>query len=167
MTDPAPDDVRAAIVLFDCTIAVSSQGIPVLISKVPIDFYGWIVDGDFPDEDGWRGLPQQSGLYKCRIAVHQLEDQPEVKVVSCNPTTAIMEMVVIQDGNDTTKDDPTPDTVRAAILRAADALAKIPETTPHSVRIPLALADFKLRAAMHEVDVWQAAIEAKSSDTSR
>lgn len=57
--------------------------------------------------------------------------------------------------------DPTPDDVRAAILRAADALATIPETTPHNVRIPLALADFKLRAAMREVDLCQQAIEAK------
>ena len=57
--------------------------------------------------------------------------------------------------------DPTPDSVRAAILRAADALATIPETSPHNVRIPLALADFKLRAAMHAVDLWEASLKQK------
>lgn len=161
MTDPTPDSVRDAILLFDCTIAVSSQGIPVLISKVPIDFYGWLVDGDFPDDDGWRGLPQQSGLYTCRIAVHRRYDEPEVKVVSCNPTASIIEMVVIQDGNGTTKDDPTPDEVRAAILRAADALATIQGFLPTNVGFPLMSADGKLRVAMHAVDLWQQSLNSK------
>lgn len=59
--------------------------------------------------------------------------------------------------------DPTPDFVRAAILKAADALATIPETTPHNVRMPLALADWKLREAMHSVDAWQASLEGRTT----
>lgn len=80
---------------FSCTIAVSRRGIPVLVSQVPSDFNGLLIDGDFPDDDGWQGLPDQPGLYECRISVQFRFDEPEVKVVSCEPTTTIIEMVQV------------------------------------------------------------------------
>jgi hypothetical protein len=74
---------------------VSRRGIPVLISQVPSDFNGWLVDGDFPDDDGWQGLPKQLGLYECRMSVRFRFDEPELKAVSCKPMTAIIDMVQV------------------------------------------------------------------------
>lgn len=80
---------------FVCTIAVSRQGIPVLISQVPSDFNGWLIDGDFPDDDGWDGLPSTAGLYECRIRVEFRLGEPEVRVVDVKPTTEIIERATI------------------------------------------------------------------------
>ena len=70
---------------FDCTIAVSRLGTAVLVSQVPSDFEGGIVNGDFPEDDGWQSLPDKPGLYECRVSVRSRFDEPELKVVSYKP----------------------------------------------------------------------------------
>lgn len=78
---------------FFCTVAVSRQGTPVLISQVPSDFEGWLVDGDFPDDDGWQGLPEKPGLYECRMRVEFRFGEPEVKTMFFEATDRIIEKV--------------------------------------------------------------------------
>lgn len=70
---------------FVCTIAVSRLGTAVLVSQVPSDFEGWIVNGDFPEDDGWQSLPDNPGLYECRVSVRSRFDEPELEVVSYKP----------------------------------------------------------------------------------
>ena len=60
--------------------------------------------------------------------------------------------------------DPTPDDVRAAILRAADAIASIPPMLPGPVSIPLMKADGNLRVSMHAVDLWEASLKQKEQE---
>jgi len=80
---------------FICTIAVSRQGIAVLISQVPSDFNGWLVDGDFPGDDGWTGLPEKPGLYECRMRVEFRFGEPEVKTMAFEATTKIIEQATV------------------------------------------------------------------------
>jgi hypothetical protein len=80
---------------FDCTIAVSRKGTPVLISALPADFDGWLVDGDFPGDDGWENLPTASGFYRCRIRVSFSFDDPVLTCEECYPTHSIIEMAEV------------------------------------------------------------------------
>lgn len=57
--------------------------------------------------------------------------------------------------------DTTPDSVRTAILAAADAIASIPPMLPGPVSIPIMKADGNLRVAMHAVDLWEASLRQK------
>ncbi len=74
---------------FDCTVAVSRHGIKTLLSKVP-DFDGWAIDGDFPEDDGWKDLLDTCGLYRCRIRVTFWGDNPEFQCEKCYPTHSII-----------------------------------------------------------------------------
>lgn len=74
---------------FHCTVAVSRLGLPVLVSKVPSDFEGWIVDGEFPDDDGWKGLPTIPGLWLCRVRINwKRGDEPDIQVMEAEKVDA-------------------------------------------------------------------------------
>lgn len=57
--------------------------------------------------------------------------------------------------------EPTPEDVRAAILKAADAIALIPPMLTGPGSIPLIKADGNLLAAMHAVNLWEASLKQK------
>lgn len=80
---------------FDCTIAVSRNGTPVLISALPPDFDGWLIDGDFPGDDGWRDLPEAPGFYRCRIRVSFSFDDPVLTCEEVYSTHSIIQLAEV------------------------------------------------------------------------
>lgn len=80
---------------FDCTIAVSRNGIPVLISALPPDFDCWLIDGDFPGDDGWENLPEAPGFYRCRIRISFRCDEPVLKCEETYKTHSIIQLAEV------------------------------------------------------------------------
>ena len=74
---------------FYATIAVSRRGIPTLISSVPtaIDY---IIESDFPDDDGWVGLPKEPGVWRCGFKVVRRYEDVEVRATTIERLTVSM-----------------------------------------------------------------------------
>ncbi len=60
---------------FWVTIAVSWQKIKTVIST-PNIITAWVFESPFPEDDGWRGLPDSPGLWRCRIEIVSEFDEP-------------------------------------------------------------------------------------------
>jgi hypothetical protein len=71
---------------FWATIAVSWQGVATLISQPPSDA-DWLIEGSFPDDDGWLGLPKDAGIYNCRFHVRWRFGEPEITTMEIKNMT--------------------------------------------------------------------------------
>ncbi len=76
---------------FDCTIAVSANLIHMLISEIPADLYGWMIDGYMVGDQGWWNLPEEPGLYRCRIRISLFDDESKLTCEECYRTHSIIE----------------------------------------------------------------------------
>lgn len=73
---------------FECwaTIAVSWQGVPILVSRPSqsLQRIGFCADSSFPDDDGWKNMPEQPGVWRCLLNVYNCFGETETEVVECH-----------------------------------------------------------------------------------
>ena len=51
---------------FECLVAVGFNGTAILV-EYPKDMVNWLLESDWMDEFDWKGIPDNAGLYKCKV----------------------------------------------------------------------------------------------------